>query len=117
MSDRRRKTEVLSEIDTALSKLNSNESVQEVLEEILNRWDYKHLKAPLLLNNLHEALLRIKQKEHQSGLFKTLVASICGTNVNNTAIATILNIDRKSVGVAKRRRLEWNSAELYVSLH
>src|SRR5256885_16725493 len=107
MSDRGRKRQVEREINRALSKLQSEQEINEVLTNVLNSWDPQRADASLLLDNLQTALERIGHHEHQSGLFRTIVASVCGTNINNSRLAELLGIHRKSVAPAKKRRLQW----------
>jgi hypothetical protein len=62
-----------------------------------------------MIHNMKRLLQVVKLKEHQSGLFQSLVGSLCGANVTNTAVAKRLEINRHSVGRAKRKRLDFET--------
>src|SRR4051794_16578567 len=117
MGDHLRRNHVTHEIDTVLAKINEKVVRDEILTDILTKWDHKAANAYLIIENLAGALNKINQHEHQSGLFRTLVVLVFGSNVTNIRTAELLNIHRKSIAPAKRRRLEWNEEGNYISLH
>ena len=112
--------ECLDNIEQTLQELEGNERDILLEQILLNFWpNYKQKteNCGLLIENFKLALKKVSQKEHQSGLYRALVASVCGDNINNTQIANTLEITRKAVGKAKRQRLDWdNGAEEYNSL-
>ena len=117
MSDHKRKADALNEINAVLQDLDSEDLVEEVVQDFVQIWRTDLLDSSILVQNLHDALVKINKHEHQSGLFRTLVASVCGSNITTTAMAKLLGIHRKSAASAKKRRLEWNTSTPYIALH
>jgi len=117
MSDVVRINAAQRQINRILSNLASKEEIQEVIKGIIQIWDPETGNASLLINNLNEAIQRVKRHEHQSGLLRTLVASVSGNNISNIQLVKALGIHRTTVSPAKRRRLTWNTSETYISLH
>ena len=111
--------ECLDKLHQTLQELDESER-EDLLQQILDGFwpSYKQQSENCknLIDNLKEALQKISKKEHQSGLFRAILGSVCGTNINNTQIANILEVNRKTVGKAKKQRIEWNNATEYESL-
>jgi hypothetical protein len=117
MSDAKRKAEVLAEIQDSLNQLSDEEDIHSILDQLIKEYNTKSQKHSILIQSLKAALHKIKQKEHQSGVFRTLVASVCGSTLTNVEVAVLLDIDQRSVAAAKKRRTDWNNSVEYSSLH
>ena len=73
--------ECLDKLEQTIQGLD-NDGKEEFLEEIISKFwlNYKEEKdlCNHLINNLKTALKQISKKEHQSGLFRAVLASVCG---------------------------------------
>ena len=54
--------------------------------------------------------------KHQSGVTQALIASVSGNNISAVEIAIVLNIYKRTVQKARRKRKEYDESESYVPL-
>jgi arginine repressor len=50
-----------------------------------------------IVSNISKELNIIKQREHQSGVFKAIVSACSGANIKNNDLANLLRIHRNSI--------------------
>jgi hypothetical protein len=112
--------EFIQTIEDRLENLEENEKnyfLETLLDNFWPLFKQKVNNQQNMLTNLKLALKKVSQKEHPSGLFRALLGSVCGDNISNTQIAKTLEVSKKAVGYAKRRRIEFNDDEgQYTSL-
>ena len=78
--------------------------------------DDSNIICSKMINNLKSVLKRCSLKEHQSGLFRALVLVISRPNLKIKDVAEPLDISRRSVSLAKKRKIEYDNNEQYEQL-
>jgi hypothetical protein len=70
--------------------------------------------AQKIVWNISRSLSEISKREHQSGLFKAVLSLAVGSNVNNSEVARMLHVDRRSVAAARSFKFDRKRSNYYV---